>query len=91
METILCQIEVVLTCKVMSPNAVIAVIVEIFLPATISISKEYAIAQETIATSLSLLPTEIIVCQIEVDRKLLGQAIPAIFMGFILRSSASAP
>jgi len=75
----------------MSPDAAIAVIVEVSLPTTISISTEYTIAQETIATSLSFPPTEIIVCQIEVDRNLSGQAIPTIFTGFILRSSALAP
>jgi hypothetical protein len=62
METIVCQIEAVLTCKVVSPGAAIAVIVEVFLP-TIPISTKSAIAQEAIiATSLSLPPTEIIVC-----------------------------
>jgi hypothetical protein len=89
--TILCQIEVVLTCKVVRTGAVIAIIVEAFRPTTITISTAYAIAQETITTRLSLPPTNIIVCQIEEDRNLLGQVIPAIFTGSILRSSASAP
>ena len=35
-ETILCQIKVVLTCKVVRTNAVIALIVEAFLPTTIA-------------------------------------------------------
>ncbi len=89
METILCQIKVVLTYKVVRTDAVIAIIVEAFLPTTIAISTEDAIAQETQTTRLSLPPTDIIV--IEEDRTLSGQAIPAIFMGSILRSSASAP
>jgi hypothetical protein len=44
-------------------DAIIAVIVEVFLPTTIPITTEVAIALETIiATGLSLPPTEIIVC-----------------------------
>ena len=62
-ESLVCQIEVVLTCKVVSADAIIAVIVEVFLPIIIHISTKSAIALETIiAASLSLLPTEIIVC-----------------------------
>jgi hypothetical protein len=76
-----------LTYKVVSPDAVIVVIVEILLPTLILISTKSAasdeIAQGTIATSLSLPRKETIVCQFEVDRTFLGRAIPAISTGVI--------
>jgi hypothetical protein len=46
METIVCQIEVLLTYKVISPDAVIIVIMDILLPTSILISTESAASDE---------------------------------------------
>ena len=64
METLVYQNDVVLTCKVMRADAIItATVLEVFLPTTAPVTTESAIALETIlATSLSLPPTEDIVC-----------------------------
>jgi hypothetical protein len=70
-------------------DTIIAVIAEVFLPTTIPITTESAIALETIIATSP--PTEIIVSYIEVDRNLSGQAIPAIFTGVSQRFSAPAP
>jgi len=94
-ETFVCQIKVLLTYKVVSPDAVNDVIVEIFLPTlipnlTVSAASD-EIAKGIIATSISLPRKEIVVCQFEVDRTFLGRAIPAISTGVIRRSFAPAP
>jgi hypothetical protein len=82
-----CQIEVVLTSKVVSPDAVIPMIVEEFLPTITPTSPESAASDEitkgTIASSLSLPRKETFVCQSEVDRTFPGRTIPAIFTGVI--------
>ena len=76
-----------LTYKVVSPNAVIIVIVEIFRPTLIPISTKSAASDENaqgkIATSLSLPRTETIVSQFKVDRTFLQCTIPAISTGVI--------
>jgi hypothetical protein len=50
---------------------------------------ETILCQIKVVTQLP--PTVIIVCQIKEERNLSGGAIPAIFTGLILRSSASSP
>ena len=64
METLVYQSDVVLTCKVVRADAIITLtVLEVFLPTTAPVTTKSAIALETIiATSLSLPPTEDIVC-----------------------------
>ncbi len=65
-ETFVCLVKVLLTYKVVNPNAVNNVIVEDILPTVTPTSPESAasdkIAKETIASSLSLPPKETFVC-----------------------------